>query len=94
MSAIHLNINPEELFRDAKTCERANNVRVKCFLSGVKFELNFTLFCRKSKLCRDFALFGLIFWHILELDVTFWHFFALFGSFGPFTLFGRKLDLS
>ena len=28
------------------------------FLARVKFVPNFTLFCRKSELCRDFALFG------------------------------------
>ena len=43
---------------DGKTYERANNVCVKCFLARVKFEPNFTLFCRKRELCRDFALFG------------------------------------
>ena len=47
--------------RDTKTYERVNNVRVKCFLAGVKFDPNCTLFCRKSELCRDFALFGGIF---------------------------------
>ena len=52
-------------YRDAKTYERANNVRVKCFLSRVKFNPNFTLFCRKSELCRDFDFFRVIFLHIL-----------------------------
>ena len=34
-------------------------------------------------------------WHILELSVTFLaFFFAVFGSFGPFTPFCRNLDLS
>ena len=33
---------------------------VKCFLSGVKFEPNFTLFCCKSELCRDLALFVIV----------------------------------
>ena len=41
--------------------KRVNDVRVKCFLSRVKFEPNFMLFCRKSELCCDLALFGVIF---------------------------------
>ena len=60
----------------------ANNVRVKCFQSWFKFEPNFMLFCRKSKLCRDFALFGVIVWYILEIDVTFctiWVFWAFYA---------------
>ena len=80
--------------RDAKTYEWANNVCVKCFLAWVKYEPNFTLFCCKSELCHDFSLFGGIFWHILELYIIFWFFCELFGSFGPFTLFCRNLDLS
>ena len=62
--------------RDAETYERADNVCVKCLLAGVKFEPNVTLFCRKSELCRNFALFGVIF-----LKITFWMFMSLFGIF-------------
>ena len=64
------------LGRDAKTYEHANIVHVK---SRVKFEPNFTQFGRKSELCPNLALFGVIFWHMLEIDATFWHFW-------PFTL--------
>ena len=68
--------------RDVKTYQRANNVGVKKILSRVKSLPNY------------FALFGGIFCHILELYVTFFlHFWALFGSFGPFMLFCHKLDM-
>ena len=70
-----------------KTYERANNVHVKCFLSRVKFGPNFTLFCRKSELCRDFAHLGVFFLALFGNWCYFLVFFcALFGSFGPFTL--------
>ena len=46
--------------RDGKTYKRTNNVCVNFFLARVKSVPNFTLFCRKSELCRDFALFGVI----------------------------------
>ena len=73
--------------RNVKTYQRANHFGVKKILSWVKSLQNFTLFCQQS------ALFGVIFLHILEFYVTFWHLLALFGCFGPFTLFCRKLDL-
>ena len=47
--------------RDAKMYECANNVSVKIFLLWVKILPNFMLFCCKSELCCDFALFGCIF---------------------------------
>ena len=46
--------------RDGKTFQRASNAGVNFFLAGVKCVPNFTLFCCKSELCRDFALFGVI----------------------------------
>ena len=58
-----------------KTYECANNVCVKKILSQVISLKNFTLFCRESKYCRDFALFVCIFWHVLELYATCWPFF-------------------
>ena len=66
--------------RDTKRYEHANNVRVKYLLAWVKFEPNFTLFCRKRELCRNFLLFGGIFWHILK-------FMLLFGFFGTIWVF-------
>ena len=84
----------EDTYRDAKTYERANNVRVKYFLAGVKFEPNCTLFCRKSELCRDFTLFGVFFLaHFRTLCYFLDFFFSLFRSFGPFTLFFCVFDL-
>ena len=75
-----------------KTYERANNVHVKCFLSRVKFEPNFTLFCRKSELCRDFAHLGVIFQHFLEIDVTFWYFFVHYlGLLGLLRCYANSL---
>ena len=62
--------------------QRCKNVRTckqclcKMFLAWVKFYQNFTLFCRKSELCPNFVLFGGIFWHILELNFSFWLFFC------------------
>ena len=38
--------------------QRASNAGVKFFLARVKFVSNFTLFCRKSELSRNFVLFG------------------------------------
>ena len=88
--------------------QRASNAGVHFFLARVKFVPNFTLFYRKSELCRDFALLGGILKHILELYViffaffwAFWNLMLLFGiflapfwSFWPFALFCRELDLS
>ena len=91
MSLKSLSVPYKDKGRDAKTYERANNVRVKKILSGVKSLQNFTLFCQESEKCCDFALFCAIFWHILKLYVTFWHFSL---TFGPFTLFCRDLDFS
>ena len=47
--------------RDGKTYKRAINACVKNFLARVKYVRNFTLFCRESELCCDFALLGVIF---------------------------------
>ena len=47
--------------RDRKMFQRASNAGVNFFLPQVKFVPNFTRFCRKNKLCRDFALLGGIF---------------------------------
>jgi len=33
---------------------------IQAFLSLLKYVLNFTLFCRKSELCCNFALIGVI----------------------------------
>ena len=46
--------------RDGKTFQRASNAGVNFFLARVKCVPNFTLFCCKSELCRDFAVFGVI----------------------------------
>ena len=46
--------------RDGKTFQRASNAGVNCFLPRVKCVPNFTLFCCKSELCCNFALFGVI----------------------------------
>ena len=46
--------------RDGKTFQRASNADVNFFLARVKCVPNLTLFCCKSELCRDFALFGVI----------------------------------
>ena len=43
-----------------KTYERASNACVDFFIVWVKSVTKSTLFCRKSELCRDFALFGVI----------------------------------
>ena len=48
------------LTRDGKTYKRASNACVNFFLGRVKYVPNFTLFCRKSELCRNFALLGVI----------------------------------
>ena len=55
------------------------------FLSRVKSLGNFLLFGRESEECLDFALFGGIFWQILELYVTF------FGIFGTVWVFWADL---
>ena len=44
--------------RDGKMFPRASNAGVNFLLARVKFVPNFTLFCRKSELCHDFALLG------------------------------------
>ena len=65
--------------------ERANNVRVKCFLARVKFYPNFTLFCRKSELCRNFSLFVAFLVHFgtlcyfLVSFCTIWVFWAFYA---------------
>ena len=46
--------------RDGKTFQRASNAGVNFFLARVKWVPNFTLFCCKSELCCDFALFLVI----------------------------------
>ena len=43
-----------------KTYKRASNACVNFILGWVKYESNFTPFCRESELCRDFAFFGVI----------------------------------
>ena len=67
--------------------QRASNAGVNFFLARVIFVPNLTLFCRKSELCHDFALLGGIFEHILELYVTFLHFFAYFETLCYFLAF-------
>ena len=44
--------------RDGKMFQRASYAGVNFSLVQVKCVPNFTLFCCKSELCRDFALFG------------------------------------
>ena len=46
--------------RDVKMYKRANNACVNFFLAWVKYVPNCRLFCRKSELCCDFTLFGVI----------------------------------
>ena len=46
--------------RFGKTYKRASNACVNFFLAWVKYVPNFTLFCRESELCCDFALLGVI----------------------------------
>ena len=41
--------------RNGKTYERASNACVKNFLAWIKSVPNFTMFCRKNELCRNFA---------------------------------------
>ena len=48
------------LRRVGKTFQRASNAGVNFFLAQVKCVPNFTLFCCKSELCCDFALFWVI----------------------------------
>ena len=43
--------------RDGKTYKRASYACVNFFLGFVKYVPNFTLFCCKSELCRDFSFF-------------------------------------
>ena len=45
------------LVREGKTFQRGSNAGVNFFLAQVKCGPNFTLFCCKSELCRDFTLF-------------------------------------
>ena len=52
-------VEGEVLVRDRKTFQRASNAGAFFFLARVKFVPNFTLFCRKSELGCNFALFGL-----------------------------------
>ena len=77
--------------RNANTYKRANNICVKKILSLVKSLQNFTLFCRESEQVCNFAFFV---WHFLQYFETLCYVFALFGPFGPFTLFCCNLDLS
>ena len=60
----------------------SSNAGVNFLQALVTFVPNFTLFCRKSELCHDFAFFGSIFWHSLEICVTFWVFSHYLGLFG------------
>ena len=46
--------------RDRKTFQRASNAGSNFFLVRVKCVPNFTLSCRKSELCCNFAPFGVI----------------------------------
>ena len=74
----------------------ASNAGVNFFLARVKFVPNFTLFCCKSELCRDFAFLGGIFFctfgtlcyffciffaHFATLCYFLAFLFSLFGSF-------------
>ena len=45
------------LGRDGKTYKRESNTCLNLFLAWVKSVPNCKLFCRKSRLCRNFALF-------------------------------------
>ena len=67
---------------DAKTYDCANNDRVIFFL----------VFCRENNECNNFALFGGIFWHIVELYVTFQHFLELSWSFEHIMMFCQEFS--
>ena len=88
--------------RDGKTYQHGNNVGVIFVLARVKSVPNFTLFCCENELCRNFAIFVVIFCccHFIAFNGTLWHLlellwfllicvalFCTIGSFGPFTLF-------
>ena len=63
--------------KNVPTCQQC---WCKKILVRVKSWQNFTLFCREFEYLHNFALFGGIFWHILELYVTlcvFWAFYAV-----------------
>ena len=66
---------------------------LKHSISGQNLAWFYTIMLWKWVKLR-FCVFLWHFMHILELYVTFSYFFATFGSFGPFTLFCRKLDSS
>ena len=61
-------------------CQRCKNVPTckQCWcekiLSHVKSLQNFTLFCQEIEQCRDFPVFVGLSWHIVEFNVTYWHF--------------------
>ena len=57
---LHVKISIISTEMGKKTFQHASNAGVNFFLAQVKCGPNFTLFCRKSDLCRDFALFGVI----------------------------------
>ena len=79
--------------RDAKTYERANNVRVKKILSRVRSLQNLHCFVKKVSNVAILR-FLVAFYENFEIFYYFWYFLALTGSLGPFTLFCRELDLS
>ena len=68
--------------------QRASNTGVHFLLARVKFVPTFSLFCRKSELCRNFALFGGIFFvHFGTLCYFFAFFSAHFGTLCYFLAF-------
>ena len=58
----------EQKCKNVRTCKQCS-----CYMfpSSGKILAKFYAICHKSELCRNFALFGGIFWHILELYVAF-----------------------
>ena len=77
--------------KNVRTCEQC--LCKKNPISGKIFAKFYAVLSRKLVMSQ-FCAFWWHFMHILKLFVTFWHFFALTGSLGPFTLFSCKLDLS
>ena len=84
---------------DGKTYERASNACVNFFLVRVKYVPNFTVFCRESEKCCNFAL--LFFWAFMTIYGTLgyyvallWHFMALVGAFGLLHCFVENSLLS
>ena len=53
-------VNRLSVCRDGKSYEHASNACVNFFLSRVKSVPNFTLFCRKNEVFRNFALCSVI----------------------------------